>query len=417
VTADADGAAAGRRRLETGWGLALAVGAAILVGLAAIAVDGGHGALVMFAILAPVGVLTVGGVSLALGRLGRFGGLRRQLALVGTIAIGQFLLAIGLLVELMFVSRHDALYTGLVAIYAGLLGGWAARALGRRLLHDVDQLRVGLAAVGDGAREISIEVAGDDELAGLASDVERMVERLATEERARGAVEAAHRDLIAAVSHDLRTPITSLRLLADALRDEVADPRSRLEYVSRISTHVTALSALIDDLFELSRLQAGDVRWAIEQVPLDELVLETVDAMRPEADARSVAVRAELPPGLAPVRGNPEQIQRVLFNLIQNAIRHTPADGSVTVRAQPADDQLEIEVADTGSGIPAAERERVFEAFFQGSARAARTDGSAGLGLAISRAIVEAHGGRIWVADADGGTRVRFSLPRAVAAL
>jgi signal transduction histidine kinase len=407
---------AASRRLETGGGLGLALGAAVVVGLAAIAIDGRHGALVMLAILAPVGVLTVVGVSLALGRFGRFGGLRRQLALVGTIAIGQFLLAIGLLVQLMFVSRHDALYTGLVAVYAGLLGGWAARALGRRLLHDIDEVRAGLAAVGDGAREISIDVAGDDELAGLASEVERMVDRLATEERARSAVEAAHRDLIAAVSHDLRTPITALRLLADALRDEVVDPRSRLEYVSRIATHVTALSALIDDLFELSRLQAGDVRWAIEQVPLDELVLETVDAMRPEADAHSVAVRAELPADLFPVRGNPEQIQRVLFNLIQNAIRHTPADGSVTVRAEPTPEALEIEVADTGSGIPAAERERVFEAFFQGSARSARTNGSAGLGLAISRAIVEAHGGRIWVADATDGTRVRFSLPRAVAA-
>jgi len=405
-----------RHGLEVRRGLVLALGAAVAVGLAAITVGGMHGALVMLMILAPVGALTVGGVAVALGRIGRFGGLRRQLALVGTIAIGQFLLAIGLLVQLMFVSRHDAAYTALVAIYAGLLGGWAARALGRRLLHDVDQVRAALAAVGDGARQISIDVAGDDELAGLASEVERMVDRLATEERARSAVEAAHRDLIAAVSHDLRTPITSLRLLADALRDEVVDPQSRLEYVSRIAIHVTALSALIDDLFELSRLQAGDVRWAIEQVPLDELVLETVDAMRPEADAHSVAVRTELPAGLFPVRGNPEQIQRVLFNLIQNAIRHTPADGSVTVRAQPADDELEIEVADTGSGIPLAERERVFEAFFQGSSRAARTDGSAGLGLAISRAIVEAHGGRIWVADATDGTRVRFSLPRAIAA-
>jgi signal transduction histidine kinase len=408
-----------RRRVEFRDGLILALGAALLVGLVATTVYGAHGALVMLAILAPVGVLTVGGVALALGRGGRLRGLRRQLALVGTIAIGQFLLAIGLLVQLMFVSRHDALYTALVAIYAGLLGGWAARALGRRLLGDVDQLRLGLAAVGDGAREIRIDVTGGDELARLASDVERMVDRLATEERARSAVEAAHRDLIAAVSHDLRTPITSLRLLADALRDEVADPRSRLEYVSRISTHVTALSALIDDLFELSRLQAGDVRWAIEQVPLDELVLETVDAMRPEADAHSVAVRAELPAGLFAVRGNPEQIQRVLFNLIQNAIRHTPADGSVTVRAEPTAEALEIEVADTGAGIPAAERDRVFEAFFQGSSRSARSGGSAGLGLAISRAIVEAHGGRIWLADPpDGtdGTRVRFSLPRAIAA-
>ena len=101
----------------------------------------------------------------------------------------------------------------------------------------------------------------------------------------------------------------------------------------------------------------------------------------------------------------------MLFNLIQNAIRHTPADGSVVVRAAPAGDAVEIEVADTGSGIAAAERDRVFEPFYRGGTDAARTSDGAGLGLAISRAIVEAHGGRIWLADAGAGTAVRFSLP------
>jgi signal transduction histidine kinase len=101
----------------------------------------------------------------------------------------------------------------------------------------------------------------------------------------------------------------------------------------------------------------------------------------------------------------------VLFNLIQNAIRHTPPDGSVVVRAQPAEAGVEIEVADTGEGIPGSDRERVFEPFVQGPGREARSDGSAGLGLAIARAIVEAHGGEIWLEDAFVGTRVRFSLP------
>jgi len=103
----------------------------------------------------------------------------------------------------------------------------------------------------------------------------------------------------------------------------------------------------------------------------------------------------------------------VLFNLIQNAIRHTPADGSVVVRAQPAGDAVEIEVSDTGDGIAATDRERVFEPFFRGGAQAARPSNGAGLGLAISRAIVEAHGGRIWLEDAPRGTRIRFSLPSA----
>jgi signal transduction histidine kinase len=127
--------------------------------------------------------------------------------------------------------------------------------------------------------------------------------------------------------------------------------------------------------------------------------------MRRDGGARLVV---DVPVDLAPARGAPEQIQRVLFNLIQNAIRHTPADGSVTVRAVRALEGVQIEVADTGTGIAAPDRERVFEAFFQGGAR---SNGSAGLGLAISRAIVEAHGGRIWLEPSAAGTSVRFTLP------
>jgi signal transduction histidine kinase len=150
----------------------------------------------------------------------------------------------------------------------------------------------------------------------------------------------------------------------------------------------------------------------MERVQLDGLVHETVEAMRPHADAGAVRVRAELASGTF-ARTNPEQLQRVLFNLLQNAIRHTPPDGSVVVRAEPRERVVEIEVADTGDGIPAAERARVFDPFVQGATRAARSNGSAGLGLAIARAIVEAQGGRIWLEDVPVGTCVRFSLPRA----
>lgn len=132
--------------------------------------------------------------------------------------------------------------------------------------------------------------------------------------------------------------------------------------------------------------------------------------MRAAAEAKGVAVRSELPETLGFARADPERLQRVLFNLIQNAIRHTPADGSITVRAIPARDWVEIEVADTGTGIPEDQRAAVFTPFMRGDA--ARADDGAGLGLAISRAIVEGHGGRIWLADGDGGgTRVRFAIP------
>jgi signal transduction histidine kinase len=116
-----------------------------------------------------------------------------------------------------------------------------------------------------------------------------------------------------------------------------------------------------------------------------------------------------VPDGLAPAEANPEKLQRVLFNLIQNAIRHTPADGSVTVAAESDGEAIEVEVADSGSGIARAERERVFEPFFRGDA--SRTSGGSGLGLSICRAIIEVHGGRIWLEDTSTGTRVRFTLP------
>ena len=135
-------------------------------------------------------------------------------------------------------------------------------------------------------------------------------------------------------------------------------------------------------------------------------------AFRPRR--RASPSRLSLPSSLAAARANPEKLQRVLFNLIQNAIRHTPADGSVVVRATEVGEGIEVEVADTGPGIPPEEREHVFDAFFRGGADASARSGAdgagAGLGLAVSRAIVEAHGGRIWLADAPAGTRVRFSL-------
>jgi signal transduction histidine kinase len=235
--------------------------------------------------------------------------------------------------------------------------------------------------------------------------------RLAMEERARGEVEEARRALVAAASHDLRTPLASLRLLVDAIEDGVATGETRDRYLAEIRTHVAVLSDLIDDLFELSRIEAGDISWSLRRVELGELIGETVAAMRAPAEQRGVRLAAELPAGHVLAEADAERVQRVLFNLIQNAIRHTPADGSVTVRARPHGGDVEVEVADDGEGIPEGDGERVFEAFYRGDP--SRGEDGAGLGLAISRAIVEAHGGRIWLEDGMPGTRVRFTLPAA----
>jgi signal transduction histidine kinase len=248
---------------------------------------------------------------------------------------------------------------------------------------------------------VGLAIAGGALAAGL-------VVRLGAEERSRRKVEAARRQLVASVSHDLRTPLASLRLLVESIDDGVVTGETRDRYLGEVRSHVAALSALIDDLFELSRIEAGDISWTMSQVELRELVGDTVAAMQAPAAARGVALAADLPAEQVLARANAEKLQRVLFNLIQNAIRHTPADGSVTVRARAAGGGVEVEVADDGTGISEADGERVFDAFYRGDD--ARSGDGAGLGLAISRAIVEAHGGRIWLERAMPGTRVRFTL-------
>jgi signal transduction histidine kinase len=343
----------------------------------------------------------------------RAGSLSLQIALVVAIGIAPVLVALVIVSLLMVVSGHAALLVAGIVVAAGVLAFLGARLIAGGIVRDVAAIRDGLTAVGRGGRDVRIVTDARDELAQLAAAANAMIDDLGREATARDQSESARRHLVAAVSHDLRTPITSLRLLAEAVSDDIVTGELRRTYLSRMRTHIGALSALIDDLFELSRLEAGDISWSLERVPLGELVGETVEAMRLEAEAKGVAVTANIPEALSPARANPEKLQRVLFNLIQNAIRHTPADGSVVVRAEPAAAGIEVEILDSGNGIAPEEREKVFRAFYRGAGEGSRTGDGAGLGLAVAQAIVEAHGGRIWLADSTQGTRVRFSLPAA----
>jgi signal transduction histidine kinase len=395
------------RRVLPAVGLAAAAAAS---GVAFGAVYGGEHILPTAAFFAACGAPVLALAHLLARRRARLGGLSRQFAVAVALAIGLVLVAVGAAAVLMFASAHDLYLLALLLVFAGGLGAYTAWLFAREVGRDIETLRDGLAAVGEGRRG-PIATGGADEISQLASSASEMVRRLAAEEAERAAGEQARRDLVAAVSHDLRTPLTSLRLLSDAVEDGLIE---REESHAQISLHVRALGALVDDLFELTRLEAGDIQWSMRRVRLDELIRETVEAMRAQAAVRNVAVEARLPRGLALAQANPEKLQRVLFNLIQNAIRHTPADGSVTITAESSGEDIEIEVADTGAGIAAGERERVFEPFFRAGADASRTEPGSGLGLAICRAIVEVHGGRIWVEGDGAGARVRFSVPRAL---
>ena len=359
------------------------------------------------------GTPSIAGAHLLSRRRAAAGRLSRQFgAGIGVIVV-SVTLGVGAIALLMFVSAHDATILGLLLTFAGALTIYSATVLAGGVMRDIEAVRDGIRSVGAGRRDVKIHTGGRDELAELASAANQMATDLAAREAERDIADVARRDLIAAVSHDLRTPLTSLRLLADAIEDDLVDFETRRAYLKQMSVHIGSLSGLVEDLFELSRLEAGDIQWSMQRVALDELVGETIEAMRPHADHKRVAVQTAVNGNVAPAKANPEKLQRVLFNLIHNAIRHTPADGSVTVAAESNDRCVEIEVADTGEGIPAEVRERAFEPFFRGGTGGARSGAGTGLGLTICQAIVEAHGGRIWFAESQRGARVRFSLPLA----
>jgi signal transduction histidine kinase len=220
----------------------------------------------------------------------------------------------------------------------------------------------------------------------------------------------ARRELVAWASHDLRTPLASLRAMTEALEDDLAEPA---EYLEAIRTQTEILSRLVDDLFELARIDAGVLQLEFREAALSEVVAACLRGLEAEARAKHVRLESRIS-GSATALCAPESVERVLFNLLTNALRHTPSDGSVAVLVEPGSDAVRVTVEDTGEGLPDGAPRRVFDRFYRGDR--ARTSGKAGagLGLAIAQGLVEAQGGKIWAENRpEGGARVSFTLPAA----
>src|SRR2546421_6461510 len=227
------------------------------------------------------------------------------------------------------------------------------------------------------------------------------------------AAEANRRDLVAWVSHDLRTPLAGLRAMSEALEDKVVvDPDTVAEYHRRIRVETDRMAGLVDDLFELSRITAGALRLHLARVPLSDVVSDAVASAAPVAAARGVRlVAAES--GWPVVQASEPELARIVANLLLNAIRYTPSDGTVTVSGGRDGDGAWLAVTDACGGIPDTDLPRVFDVAFRGEA--ARTPGSGGgLGLAIVRGLVEAHRGTVAARNVDGGCEFRVRLPAAL---
>jgi signal transduction histidine kinase len=213
---------------------------------------------------------------------------------------------------------------------------------------------------------------------------------------------------VAWASHDLRTPLANMQAMLEAVDDGLAEPG---DYVPALHEQVRTLSALVDDLFELARIDSGALTLELRRAQLGDVVFACLRGVQAEARARRVTLGASVDPR-AEATFEAAKIERVLLNLLTNALRHTPADGSIAVVVEPDTTAVRVTVEDTGEGLSEESTRRMFERFWR--ADAARSTRGAGLGLAIARGLVEAHGGHIWAESRPGGgARVSFTLPAA----
>ena len=277
----------------------------------------------------------------------------------------------------------------------------------RRLARAIERFEAGgfSAPIPDGA----VDVGGDDEIARLGQGFERMAARIVAQLDALKSQDQARRELVAQVSHDLRTPLAAVTGALETLAMKAPDDAQRVEYLAIALRQAQRLGGMVDALFELARLEARDVEPEFETVNLAELLQDVVLKFRPRAEAAGVRLALLLPatPSLM-ARVDVGLIERMFDNLLGNALEHAPGGGEVEVALAPVEGGLEVTVSDRGPGIPEAELETIFEPFRRGAA-GARARGHAGLGLGIARRIAELHGGDLRVVNRPGGG-ARFVL-------
>jgi signal transduction histidine kinase len=330
--------------------------------------------------------------------------IRLQLAALALVAVCVPLGAV-LASGLVMFGTHDFEKIAYVAFASAVAALGGALALGRRILQPLAHLRAASSYLASGDLSARAPEKGPREVQELSASFNEMAASL---ER----LFDARRELIAWASHDLRTPLASLRAMVEAVEDELAEPGEYLEAI-RIQTEI--LSELVEDLFELARIDAGALTLELREASLGELVSRCVSSLEAEARARDVELEAHISTNPV-VRIAPEKVERVLLNLLTNAVRHSPPKGGVAVVVEPDIDYVLVAVEDSGDGLSPVAAQRMFERFWRDDVSRTSSSGGAGLGLAIARGLVQAHGGTIWAENRDGGgARVAFTLPLAAA--
>ena len=398
--------------LATALAIALAIGAGIL--LAELLMSPPAGELrSLAAYLALSGTATVGAGWLALRGMDHFVGLsiRAKSALGATLAGAVALLNVFVTAQLMFISTsHDLkllialmVFSAIVVVFFSL---WVASSITSRLGRVTDGIR----ALAGGDYRSRVRVEGRDEVSRLADDVNKLAQRLLSAEKERETLDKEKRDLTAAVSHDLRTPLASLRAMVEALDDNVVDdPGEVRRYYGTMRREIERLSRLIDDLFELSRIDSGNLTLDRQLVSMEEIATEVVAGMQAQARLSDVTLNVAVSDNSRPTMLDGARMERAVSNLVRNAIEHTPPGGRVDLGVRHDNGDVALIVKDSGAGISREDLPHVWERFYRAEKSRRRHNGGgdgAGLGLAIVRGIVEAHDGTVEAASPpnDGAT-------------
>jgi signal transduction histidine kinase len=321
---------------------------------------------------------------------------------------------VGVIAWLMFASPHDLLLATVLLVFASgiamSLSYFSSAALTDRILA----LEQAARRIAQGRLATRISDPGRDEMAALARSFNEMAAQLQAAGSRQRELDTLRRDLIAWVSHDLRTPLTSIRAIVEALADGVIeDPETVQRYLTTAQRDIRSLSSLIDDLFEMAQMDAGGLQLQRSTGSLADLISDTIESFSETARRQGVALTGQVEPGVDPVTMDVQRIGRVLRNLAGNALRHTPPGGQVRIEASRQSGRVTVQVEDSGEGIRQEDLPNVFERFYRGEKSRNRSTGGSGLGLAIARGVVEAHGGSIQVESAPGkGARFTFTIPQ-----
>ena len=336
------------------------------------------------------------------------------------VALGSAvaLLNVFVVARLMFISdEHDLPYLFAALVFAGgatmFFSYNAANAMTQRVLVIAGAVR----ELADGHYDRRVVVDGNDEVADLGRTVDRLALRLREAEEQRARLDRERRELTAAISHDLRTPLASVRAMTEALADGVVDdPAEAQRYYATMNREIERLTRMIDDLFELARIDADALVLQRHPLPLQDVAAEVVDAMQASALRRGITLRVEADDSVPALSLDGARVERAVANLVRNALEHTAREGHVVVRVRSDGEHAVLEVTDDGEGIEPEHLPRVWERFYRSEASRQRAadaeDDGAGLGLAIVRGIVEAHAGEVGVTSAPGaGATFTIRLP------